>query len=136
MGDYASMRIEGIVTPHLRHPLQNFFEQTITSRTMMSNREELARAWIEVFPKDSLAQYTAEALTRLDRWSFCLFGSLAAYGPDEWKDMDEERNKVGPDGWLRVISSSKNRETQLFFKDCMVPFLFISTTFKDVTELM
>lgn len=128
MGDYSSLHIEGVVTRRLREPLTAFFADFFTTPT-----EEREARFLEVFRGCSdHVRAAAEHFVRQDRWTMTLFGA-ASYEPDDWEPLWEGRNKIDDTGQLRVISSSKNRETQLIFAKQLAPYVFETITIRKVT---
>ncbi len=113
MGDYSTLHVTGIVKKEYREKLAWFF------RPGSCEVED----FINVFSLDPPeTQATVKAFLGMDRASFTLRGSLS-YAPDpSWYEL--ESRKVGSNGFLRILTSSKNRDTHVFFVKNIVPLIY------------
>lgn len=125
MGDYSTMRVSGTVKKMYREKLRWFFATGPLT------------AFKDVFSLDGMeTQDLAEEFIGMDRASFTLWGQVCYAEDRSWYQEESLRNKVGEDGHLLILGSSKNQDTHLFFLNNLVPILFEEGYEAVVTEYL
>lgn len=119
MGDYSTIRVEGTVRREYRQKLRWFFEKDYPQEGFDLNLFE------KVFSLDPEQDvWVVRSFLKMDRASFTLFGVVSYPLEASWYEEEKLRNKVGEDGYLLILGSSKNKETNDFFFENIVPMLF------------
>lgn len=123
MGDWASIKAEGIVREELRAPLSAFFDR------------DTLDDWDHEFVQALNGDVCAEHFVHLDRASQVLFGALQCVEDEDFNEADmNRRNTVNADGTLLILASTKNLRTMMYFVKHIIPVIFTSYKLV-VTEL-
>lgn len=123
MGDWASIKAEGIVREELRAPLSAFFDR------------DTLDDWDQEFVQALNGDVCVAHFVHLDRASQVLFGALQTVEDAEFNEADmDRRNIVNDDGTLLVLASTKNLQTMMYFVKHIIPIIFTSYKLV-VTEL-